>query len=297
MELLAALAETSKRVPIVLAKNVNVDEKSGAFVVESDIFDGRLTSRLVAGYVLLPHDVRQIATIIKDDRHRNLDSFAVAVARMTDPNSVIRIDQEGAESLPFAWFLTREGFRNRWVTSSALRQQPIGSFRALRGSAVIIGGTWSQRGYGRGDAVDLHSTPVGEIPGAALLANYVETLLNESATPSLGHFGTRVIELVFGIVLACVFVCALGRWKGLFVGMMLVIATFISILFFQNVGVFVDAVPLVAALLAHTLYEQILDWKAEADEHRTHCMAQRDEDHAQPAATPVTLNGTESAPV
>jgi CHASE2 domain-containing sensor protein len=270
--LLATLQEISQRIPIVLAKNVHVDPDTGAFIPESDIFDGLQTSRLSAGYVLLPHDVRQLTTSLEDHRKENLPSFPILVARFADPNSLAKVDERSTHAMPFAWFLTKEGFKDRWLYSSTLFRHPKGSFHALKGRAVIIGGAWSERGYGRGDVVDLHLTPVGKIPGAALLANYVETLLSEDATPSLGQTATRVIELAFGIMLACIFVCGVGPWKGVLVAFTMTWSAIFSVIFFQNFGVFLDAVPLVVALLAHTIYEQVLEWKADADHHCKTCL-------------------------
>src|SRR5713226_8565652 len=75
------------------------------------------------------------------------------------------------------------------------------SKNCCRDRIVLIGGAWHQYGMNRGPLVDTHHSPVGEISGLYLHANYIEALLDEKYKHEVPHWFAVLIALVLSLMI------------------------------------------------------------------------------------------------
>jgi CHASE2 domain-containing sensor protein len=265
-DLLSAVACVATRRQVVLAADVE-EQGQRQYVVAPSIYTGRgLSTDVFPGHLEAFGDLRLIPVGLHLRSGARQDSFAEAVVRAADPESLAGFSDEKA--LPFATFLERR----RFLTLSAgraLASRPEELRRELRCRIVIVGASHSQRGDGRGEFTDVHSTPAGVMPGAYVQANYVEALLDSRAYRHLGRILAILIEAALGAAVAVMFTLTLGSWTR-FVAMacLCLAAVVVGYIALQNFGRYFDFYLLVMFLIGHGIVAQILEWRENSRKYR-----------------------------
>ena len=218
------------------------------------------------GYIALPFEPLEIPGQIRLKDGSDLNSFSLAIARsspttrargLRDAETVRSMRPEEAR---YTNFISEKQFRDHKAVFSVadLLQGNIDG-DSLQSSSVIVGAHWSRRAIGRGGTVDLHSSPVGLIPGPILHANFTEALLGGRAFKKTSKETEHFWEIAFGIFAALAFalipgvIGKIGVLLGLLVGLFL-----IQWIALHNFGIFFDALVPLLGLAMHSLYERIL---------------------------------------
>ena len=126
-----------------------------------------------------------------------------------------------------------------------------------QGKAVIIGAHWHLGGYGEGEEVDAHDTPVGVINGAMIHADFAEAILDSRI---FGHVPPWVLiftEIVFSVAAAIVFALVTSPSIKLaaFIGIT-VFLLFVQWLMLIAIGTFFEAFIPIAGLWIHSFAER-----------------------------------------
>jgi CHASE2 domain-containing sensor protein len=117
--------------------------------------------------------------------------------------------------------------------------------------------------------VDSFDTPVGQIAGAFLHANYVNSLMSSGITAPLDEKVNEGLEVVFSLAVATLFFLPIRTaWKLLAFFSLAVALVFFSYFFWQNLGLYFDFFIPMALLCAHFLVEHFLRLREEAAELR-----------------------------
>jgi len=215
-----------------------------------------VTSNVVCGYIALPDDPLRIPPPIKMVDGSEMDPFALAVAKAANAQVILRLMQKKKE-LGYLDFITHDMFvqAKAILSARAVRLGAIGP-EALDSKVVIIGAGWSRDASSRGPPVDMHPTPVGDMVGVELHANFAEAFLDSRVFDAVSQDILDTSEFLFGTFAAIVFALIPHFW-GKAIGLLVLMTTMfvISALALRLFGVFFDAfVPLVG-LGIHTLYE------------------------------------------
>ena len=262
------IKEVSEKRKIVLATSITYD--GTGYVLDPNIFDGYGfdPQRVLHGYAKLPTDSRKVplSMPVKNGVTPTEDSFASAIARTRDQDLITSVESDG--ELPYGHFAPPEDFRTitagnaLCMGEAALRDQ-------IQGRIVIVGGAWHTGSY-KGtneitkDSVDLHYTPVGNIQGAYLHANYVEALLGGGVRRGLSESVAIVIEVICSLMVAISF-----AWEGSLarkLGRLFVVCgglVGLSYLLWQNFGMFFDFFIPIVLLSAHGPIEEFRETRAE----------------------------------
>jgi CHASE2 domain-containing sensor protein len=231
----------------------------------------------VLGSIRLPVDKRQIPLqeVAKDwyigSPVRQFPSFALAAADAqsrahVQPSSKPLIAQAIRDHEEvFGGFLPESAFTKHEVPAQQLENGEGSELWRCNGSLVLIGGEWhSDQGYG--PLEDLHLSPVGEIPGLVLHANYMEALLGDHFTKSLGFWWAVVIDVFVGLALYVAFdsvrTCPGMRWLlGQFLVLLLAIIPIgFAYVSFVNFGKYFDFILPIGLYFVHLLYEHLKEY-------------------------------------
>jgi CHASE2 domain-containing sensor protein len=265
-DFIRAVNESPANQVIVLPKTINGGEEG--FVLEPDIYDDaglgvRLDEGKVRkGYIILPDDMREVPLSLPIKGGEPLDSFAQAIARASEPQVVGRFDH--GEALPYGNFIEPSMFPR--FTARQVLEGGDKVKRELAHKIVIVGGEWHRYAHNRGDVVDTYSTPVGDIAGAFIHANYVEAILDSRISPPLGERIGKGVEITISLLIALLFFVNIrALWKILFVIFIPIVLILFSYFLWQNLGMFFDFfIPLVL-LGGHVLVER---WIGQRDKMR-----------------------------
>ena len=170
------------------------------------------------------------------------------------------------DPLPYGIFLDRDSLK-KLRSSDVLAETPPALQSKIGNRVVLIGGTWHQDAYKEGEVVDTHYTPVGDIEGVFVHANYMEALLTHWSSSSLGQGATVTIEFLLTAFIALVFAWNMGPLKKILwvVGLSFLLILITCVLW-QNLGMFFDfSIPLIL-LGAHTIIDKVLEWRRDARE-------------------------------
>jgi CHASE2 domain-containing sensor protein len=276
--------DASYRVPsrrIVLSRALGVS-RDGNYVTEANIYDAAgfchddaspAALTIYCGYLDLPQDIRILPpALLLDDGHR-MASFALATVqarRRLKPDEGLDVQ----DRLRFGSYIPTETWHGKekggptgvvFLAREVLEQSPEARRQKFENKIVLVGGTWAELGYRRGQPVDLWPSPVGPIPGVFVHANYVEALLDSRTHVSLPELATRAIEL--GLLLLCLlaFELRIRVWPKIsLVGAVLLSVLLIAYFAFQNLGLAFDVFIPLLFLVAHAGFEQVLEWRAKA---------------------------------
>jgi hypothetical protein len=273
--LVAAIAEAAKRRSIVLSKEFRRQED--AFRADYYAPYGICTrlnsngkwespgssrlqltpvqrSNLSCGYIALTVQKWQIPSPAEIDNAGLADSFSLAIVRAWNVDAAKLV---GQQALYTDYISPRTISRSAMVASArSVRLHDPVTFRELRFKPVIVGGAWLDE---NGDHVDMHSTPVGEVNGAIIHANFAEAVLDGRLYPGIAYPWMLALEILAGIVVAIVF--ALN--SGLSFKFALFFAMGAGLLLMQLVmflvwGTFFDALVPLVGMLVHQVIERFV---------------------------------------
>ncbi len=275
-ELLSAIKTVSQNRPVVLPRTLmasgdhdqseSPEIENATLEREPSVYDGYNfeTNNVSDGYVSLPYDIRQVPLGLKLTDNAPLDSFAAAIVRRIDGHALRDAQAKDESALPYGNFIAPEAF-DALYADDVLKEKPSVLKSKLVTKIVLIGGAWHERAFRHGKQIDLHFTPVGEIGGVFVHANYVEAILTHQTTKPLSKAIAVTIEVALALFMAVIFAWNMGPWKkvgwaaGLSLG--LVAITYFS---WQNLGLFFDFfIPLIL-LAGHGAVERIFEWRSEA---------------------------------
>ena len=272
--LMTAIREIASRRPIVLARTINRDGEG--YFLEADIHDGdsrdgrvvcakrpsdSTVPNVYCGYIALPRDIRRLPPALRMEREMRgvrLDSFALATARASSRET----DYTRPIEVAYGSFMPFE----RYVEASAVASAgkiltDLTERRKLAHRIVLIGANWSSLGYGRGPGVDRHPSPVGDVPGVLLHANYVEAILDGRT------YRPIPLEVAVGVEVVVVLAVALGistRRKAAIWGLTATGLVAVWYVLFQNFGRFFDGLIPLIMVGSHAAFEQVREWRREA---------------------------------
>ena len=129
---------------------------------------------------------------------------------------------------------------------------------------MIVGADWSQYAYRRGKLTDLHQSPVGEIPGVYLHANYAAALIDSRLYRSMGRWVAMGIEAVLVAFVAVLFAVRLSpRDRVLYLSGAALGLVVVAYLSWQNFGLFIEPIIPIILLVLHWLYDENRHMRAE----------------------------------
>jgi CHASE2 domain-containing sensor protein len=248
---------------VVLARTVKYadaeDEKAEYEAVPAVFDDYNFACRGVkSGYISLPNDTRRVALDLKMEGGHRFDSFASAIARAVDARSLAEMQKRREDALPYGTFIKPENFP-QLTASAVLNSSPEALREKLAFKIVIIGGGWHQLRHNFGPLNDAHPSPVGNIYGVFIHANYAEALLDSRTYRPMRQKTATAIEVIASAFLALVFGLHLRLFLKLVVGLLLcVVIITLSYVSWQNLGLFFDFFIPVVLLFGHVLVEKIV---------------------------------------
>lgn len=269
-KLFEAVKEVGSQRSIILLRSIGF--RDGYYVYESDVYNETTFSgtKVGVGHVYFEHDYRLIplSVVLRDGTQ--IDSFSEAIARAYDMSgTALDFDEGDDESLTYGEYLGPDKI-NKYSATQVLSAQP-GSREfteiadKVAGKIIIIGGSWHQRARGRGIKVDQHSTPVGDIPGVFMHANYVEALLDTRYYHPVPKKLLLVLEVLLGLATAVLIAKEFWWvWKILLVAGLILVLMLLAIVSLQILGSFFDFFIPVVMVIGHAVYEQVKDWRKAA---------------------------------
>jgi CHASE2 domain-containing sensor protein len=294
------LLETIKRVSekrkIVLASSITRDGTE--YLLDPSIYDGYGfdPQRVLHGYTKLPTDSRKVPLSIEvKNSNEKENSFASAIARTRDHDLIAEAESDG--ELPYGHFSPLQDFQ-KITAGAALRMGEPQLREEIQGRIVIVGGAWHTSSYKgtdeiTNDSVDLHYTPVGNIQGAYLHANYVEALLGGTVRRGLSERVAIVIEVICSLMVAICFALE-GSLVRKFGRLFVVCGGVVGLSYFlwQNFGMFFDFFIPIVLLSAHGPIEEFRETRAEVRRLRKQLHESGNvEQHSQ---TPMTQKSEEA---
>jgi CHASE2 domain-containing sensor protein len=262
-DLLTAVKEVGANRTVILAKRLNyADASQTTYDAVPAVFDGYLfgDSKVRSGYITLPPDIRRIPlALTMHDGKTRVDSFASAILGAIDEQSLRDAQENEQDSLPYGTFIEPNRFIQRsadyvWNSDAKTLQAEM-AFKV-----VIVGGAWHQFGVNQGPENDSHESPVGNVFGAFVHANYVEALLDSRTYKPMRTKVATGIEVFFSMVLAVVLSLDTRLATKLGIAVFLCVAILgISYIAWQNLGLFFDFLVPVVLLGAHIVVEKMLE--------------------------------------
>jgi CHASE2 domain-containing sensor protein len=262
-ELLGAVKEVCANRTVVLARRLAyADASETEFQPVAAVFDGYPfgDSKVRSGYITLPPDIRRIPlALMMHDRTTRVDSFASAILGAIDEQSLRDAKEKEQDALPYGTFIEPQRFIQRSAdyvfSSDAKTLQNDMAFKV-----VIVGGAWHQFGVNQGPEYDSHASPVGDVYGAFVHANYVEALLDSRTYKPMRQSLATGIEVFFSMVLAVFLSFDTGLAAKLGMSVFLCMAILgISYVAWQNLGLFFDFLVPVVLLGGHIVVEKVVE--------------------------------------
>jgi CHASE2 domain-containing sensor protein len=134
----------------------------------------------------------------------------------------------------------------------------------------MIGADYDRRGWGQEiEHADLHESPVGNIPGVVLHANYVEAMLYQRDFPAINRSMLTLIECALVFALAWVLFSDVPfMLKVLLVVALITSPIWMSYFSIHNFGIYFDFFVINLMLIGHIVVEHILGWRKDALKYR-----------------------------
>lgn len=258
--LVATVLDVSKRRPVVLPAMIRHNTPEDPFSIESSVYGDLPFSKgkLQRGYINLPFDVRRVPTPQPLVTGGLLDSFSVSIVRARHEN-VLKVVQS-SEVLPFSTFIKKS--LPTLSTTDVLK----GNCGAIPSNVAIVGAAWSRSAVDTGGPIDIHPTPLGQMSGATIHANYVEALLDTSTRKPLPHRAERGVEFLVSAAFAILLAIKTKRsyQKLLVVLLSCLVLLFFSYVAWQNLGYYFDFFFPVVFLLLHAFLHYFSEIQTEA---------------------------------
>jgi CHASE2 domain-containing sensor protein len=263
-ELLVAITKAcSEHHAVVLPATIGYGA-ANSFVPESDIYsDAKLPpSFFFTGYIALPPDARAVPLDIRLAGSADLDSFALASVRAYRPDAVQRI--KDLKIFPFGGYLEPGEFP-RLTATDVLSLDKTSLQDQVGGKLVFIGSNWHRLGWKTGPLNDSHATPVGQISGVFVHANYAEAILGSNYYWPAHELFAYTFEILVLLPMAILFAVEMKAWKKLvIVATALVLFISVGYVLLQNLGIYFDFLIPLVFLLAHASLDQICEWRNKA---------------------------------
>jgi len=260
-QLLNAVNTVSQNRTVIFGRMVRYTDSEGNYEPVRAVFDDADFSKnekVRVGYINLAYDVRQVPVELKMEGGFSIDSFSSAIARSTNEKTV-----EGmhGEHLPYGTFIYPGAFTQ--FSAEEILNSDLESLKEKLGfRIVIIGAAWHEYGFNRGPKHDVHTSPVGDVYGAFIHANYVEALLDSRVNQAMSESTAVLIEILFSIALALSFSLEVNIWlKIAFAGVLCLLMIGTSYIAWQNMGMFFDFFIPVILLIGHAAVDEIKDRK------------------------------------
>ncbi len=261
-QLVTAIVEAAGRTTLILPTTISKDEKSLQPVVYDRALQRVSEDSCRQGFIHRVRDVRKIPLRTTIDE-KAVASLAFAAADAFNPGAFSELAYETDARFPYSRFLTRNASPQSPNPSLGFVEYTAGELLAgtvpekyLKGRIVVIGGDWGASYYGDEDRVDSHVTPVGTLPGAFVLANYIETLRSGDAKHEPAHETQHLVALfAAGALLIATALVGHGVMVALLVSLILFFVDFGVMAFTKYyLGAFVPAFLLVG----HAITERLL---------------------------------------
>jgi CHASE2 domain-containing sensor protein len=221
-------------------------------------FETQEKENIACGFIALPYDLLAIPQQIDMADGGTLDSFALAIAKAERPRVVDKLLRENKTTVRYGSFISESGFQQYDARVSAA-DLLSGTGKIKLPGAVIVGADWSTYAIGRGPRVDLHPTPIGELVGAVLHANFAEAILDNRTVGAAPDWLLHVTEALFSVSAGVIFALISGIWEKI-----AAMAALFFVLFFAQLAalygfaMFFDAFFPVLGLGLHSLYEKLV---------------------------------------
>ncbi len=276
--LLNAVREiTSKGIPVILTMGL-VDDGKGSWKREPNIFpDDALPQGARLGYINVPFDPRHIPlrTEAREWDGGSKKQFSSLGLQSVDAYEVSRgmtprtVDSERikqameAGKFVYGRFVKVSDFRK--ISAPDLIRGRVDKKICCGDRVVLIGGTWHAFGANRGPLIDPQRSPVGEIPGLYLHANYIEALLDEKYKHEVPHWFAVLIDLVLSLMIYIGFDLADPRgWRFPLILIILIVPLSAAYLLFATSGLYLDCIMPLAACFAGLGLEHYMDLRRRA---------------------------------
>jgi CHASE2 domain-containing sensor protein len=200
--------------------------------------------------------MRRVPPPIDIQNGQTLDSFSTAIARAVNPITTA----ESTKNAYYGSYIPEQTLERYEATVSAgdlLANNPDLA-DSLQGKIAIIGAAWHMGGFGEGEAIDQHETPVGAINGAVIHADFAEAILDSRTYARVPGGVLLALELVFAVSAAVIFALVENVWMkvGALVGMMAALCA-VQWLMLIAVGTFFEAFVPILGLWLHSLVERV----------------------------------------
>lgn len=214
----------------------------------------------VLGFIDLPDDKREIplqetaTDWYEESKPQKIHSLALAAAEAKEgahfgrekPTIMKTIEHRNQV---LGGFLPETAFEEHAISAQDLKDGR--GLAKEQGDLMLIGGVW-HREQGHGPPEDLHTTPIGDMQGVMLHANYIEALLGDHFTQAVPLWLAILIDIAIGLGLYTTF--ALKRpWRSQ-IGILLILAL-LTYLFFVNANRYLDFVLPSLLYFVHLVYE------------------------------------------
>jgi CHASE2 domain-containing sensor protein len=280
-ELVETILDVAKKRIVVLPKTVVYDSEGTAWL-EPDFYDSyglcdlvetsrqwrhtqialpiaeRQRKNIRCGYILLPPDKRLLPGNLKLGNGGFIDSFGHAVAKASDPE---RIHDDPTR---YGSYITEKEFEKDGtiLSASEVLKNPDFAHDKLAAKLVIIGAHWHTLASDRGDFVDIHSTPVGPLPGALIHANFVEAFLDGRTYGFTRDWLVPVSDIFLGLIAAAIFAFYPRFLNKLVILLALSVSLLVIELFALHfLGLFFDAFVVLFGVWLHSIGESLIpEW-------------------------------------
>lgn len=276
-----AIQQISASHRVVLPVSVSAGKGLHSYRMNADIFSNitwKHPEHIARGYIQLPYDIREIPAELQVERSfgealpsdpipkgKVIQSFAQALITMKDPRFSEHTRHKDHQDLSFGSFLPVSEFTNSSFSAGQLMSNDENAINNIYSRVVIVCGSWSQFAYGVGPKIDQHYTPVGNISGAFVHANYMEALLTGHSYARAPEWLVAIIEVSLLLMAAAVFTLEVKTGLKITASAMpaILIAVF-SYALLQNLGVFLEFFIPMVILALHIAADKVWEWRKEA---------------------------------
>jgi CHASE2 domain-containing sensor protein len=229
------------------------------------------------GFINLPLDVRQIplrVVAIEPDRISKKEFLSFAL-QLVDAFEEVRhatkrskdqppISQMEENEFVYGYFFPESKFETKVSAGTLVRSGPQ-SPQQFRDRIVIIGGTWNNSAVGRGPRVDTHPSPVGDMPGLYLHADYVEALLQHAFARPVPEWLSISLEMVLWVLLYWAFHMTPVKQR-LALLLILALPMFVAYILLTHWAIYLDAVIPATGFFIHLLGKHYFGLRERAEE-------------------------------
>lgn len=253
--------EKTKNSEIILPATVNeysYEEGTRSYLLDSNVFGNHrfLNPRVKWGYLNLSRDIRRIPLAVRIRGGGSpVPSFSQQIAATLDPESQVML--HFPETI-YGTFMPVTGFVS--IAAGQVLADPAGAWRArVKHKAVIIGSFAHEDAYDRGPYMDSFQTPLGDVPGVVVHANYVEALFRGNVSPLSPDWANEAAEILLSLSVSILVARKMGAIKKLLYFLIFLGSAFLlSYFLLRNLAVFFDPVLPVLAVALHSLCERAL---------------------------------------